>query len=140
MVMGEAGLKFLSFADEVFEQVDTPTLMHAFAERNRVAREWHGFLSEHDVLLMPTWAQPPFELGFDVESVENARAVLELIRPVLPGNILGIPAAVVPVGMADGTPVGAQVVARRFADLTALRGAEVLEQHFGTITPIDPVW
>jgi amidase len=105
-----------------------------------VAREWHGFLTEHDVLLMPTWAQPPFELGFDVESVENAQAVLELIRPVLPGNILGIPAAVVPVGMAAGTPVGAQVVARRFADLTALRGAEILEQHFGTITPIDPTW
>jgi amidase len=140
MVMGEAGLKFLSFSDEVFEQVDTATLMHAFADRNRVAREWHGFLTEHDVLLMPTWAHPPFELGFDVESVENAQAVLDIIRPVLPGNILGIPAAVVPVGMADGTPVGAQVVARRFADLTALRGAEILEQHFGTITPIDPVW
>ena len=140
MVMGEAGQKFLGFSDEVFAPVDTTTLMHAFNDRNRVAREWHGFLTEHDVLLMPTWAQPPFELGFDVESVENAQAVLELIRPVLPGNILGIPAAVVPVGMADGTPVGAQVVARRFADLTALRGAEILEQHFGTITPIDPVW
>jgi amidase len=140
MVMGEAGQKFLGFADEVFDPVATDELMAAFADRNRVAREWHGFLTEHDVLLMPTWAQPPFELGFDVESVENAQAVLEIIRPVLPGNILGIPAAVVPVGMADGTPVGAQVVARRFADLTALRGAEVLEQHFGTITPIDPVW
>ncbi len=140
MVMGEAGQKFLGFADEVFDQVDAPTLMHAFADRNRVAREWHGFLTEHDVLLMPTWAQPPFELGWDVESVENAQAVLELIRPILPGNILGIPAAVVPVGMADGTPVGAQVVARRFADLTALRGAEILESHFGTITPIDPTW
>ncbi len=140
MVMGEAGQKFLGFADEVFEPIDTPTLMHAFADRNRVAREWHGFLTEHDVLLMPTWAQPPFELGFDVESVENARAVLDLIRPVLPGNVLGIPAAVVPVGHADGMPVGAQLVGRRFADLTTLRAAEVLEQHFGTMTPIDPVW
>ena len=140
LVMGEAGARFLSFADEVFEPVDTATLMHSLTDRNRVAREWHAFLQEHDVLLMPTWAQPPFELGFDVESVANAQAVLELMRPVLPGNILGLPAAVVPVGMAAGTPVGAQVMARRFADLTALRGAEVLEQHFGTITPIDPRW
>lgn len=140
LVMGEAGQRFLGFADEIFEPIDTATLMHSFADRNRVAREWHAFLTEHDVLLMPTWAQPPFELGWDVESVENAQAVLELLRPVLPGNILGIPAAVVPVGMADHMPVGAQVVARRFADLTALRGAEVLEQHFGVITPIDPVW
>lgn len=138
MVMGEAGARFLGFADEVFEQVDTTTLMHMFADRNRVAREWHGFLTEHDLLLLPTWSQPPFELGFDVASVDNARAVLELMRPVLPGNVLGLPSAVVPVGMADGTPVGAQLMGRQFADLTALRGAEVLEQAFGTPTPIDP--
>jgi amidase len=59
---------------------------------------------------------------------------------VLPGNVLGLPAAVVPVGMAGGMPVGAQVMGRRFADLTCLRAAEQLEDHFGTITPIDPTW
>ena len=62
------------------------------------------------------------------------------MRPVLPANLLGLPAAVVPVGMADGMPVGAQVIGRRFADLTCLAVAELLEEHFGTITPIDPVW
>jgi amidase len=138
MVMGEAGANFLGYADEVFEQHDTSTLMHAFTDRNRVAREWNDFLHEHDVLLLPTWAQPPFELGFDVSSVENAKAVLELMRPVLPGNVLGLPGAVVPVGMADGTPVGAQLMARRFADLTTLRAAAELEARFGVITPIDP--
>ena len=39
----------------------------------------------------------------------------------------------------DGTPVGAQLVGRKFADLTCLRAAEQLEELFGTITPIDPV-
>jgi Asp-tRNA(Asn)/Glu-tRNA(Gln) amidotransferase A subunit family amidase len=41
--------------------------------------------------------------------------------------------------MAGGMPVGAQLVGRRFADLTCLAAAEQLEQAFGTITPIDPV-
>ncbi|MBI4932784.1 MAG: indole acetimide hydrolase [Actinobacteria bacterium] len=140
LVMGDAGREFLGFADEVFPQVDVSELMHGFVDRNRVAREWHTFLTDYDVLLIPTWAQPPFELGFDVASVDNARAVLEMLRPVLPGNVLGLPAAVVPVGMAGGMPVGAQVMGRRFADLTCLRAAEQLEDHFGTITPIDPVW
>jgi amidase len=140
LVMGDAGREFLGFADEVFPQVDVSELMHGFVDRNRVAREWHTFLTDYDVLLMPTWAQPPFELGFDVASVDNARAVLEMLRPVLPGNVLGLPAAVVPVGMAGGMPVGAQVMGRRFADLTCLRAAEQLEDHFGTITPIDPSW
>ena len=139
LVMGEAGMRFLSFADEVYPPIDVPALMMAFAERNAVDREWHHFLTEYDVLLMPTWAHPPFELGADIVSAEAGAAVLEQIRPVLPANLLGLPSAIVPVGMAGGMPVGAQLVGRRFADLTTLAAAEVLEQAFGTITPIDPV-
>ncbi|MEN9823139.1 MAG: hypothetical protein RLZ04_1565 [Actinomycetota bacterium] len=140
VVMGEAGRRFLSFGTEVFPLIDVPTLMASFLDRNRIDREWHRMLTEHDVLLMPTWAQPPFELGADIESVDAARMVLEQLRPVLPANLLGLPAAVVPAGMADGMPVGAQLVGRRFADLTCLAAAEVVEQALGTITPIDPVW
>jgi len=91
------------------------------------------------MLLMPTWAQPPFELGADIVSLDAALGVLELIRPVLPANLLGLPAAVVPVGMADGLPVGAQLVGRRFSDLTCLNAAQQLEDLFGTFTPIDPI-
>jgi amidase len=139
MVMGDDGKRFLGFADEVYPPIDVATLMLAFGERNAVDREWHHFLTEYDVLLTPTWTQPPFELGADVVSVEAAQGVLEQIRPVLPANLLGLPAAIVPVGMADGTPVGAQLTGRRFADLTCLNAAEVLEQAFGIITPIDPI-
>ena len=140
MVMGDAGKKFLSFGAEMFPEISVPELMHAFVDRNRVDREWHGFLTEYDVLLMPTWSQPPFELGFDVESIDNALVVLELLRPVMPANVLGLPAAVVPSGMADGMPVGAQLVGRKFADLTCLSAAQLVEDALGTITPIDPVW
>jgi amidase len=140
LVMGDDGKKFLSFGAEMFPEISVPELMAALTDRNRVDREWHGFLTDYDVVLMPTWAQPPFELGFDVESIENALVVLELLRPVMPANVLGLPAAVVPVGMADGMPVGAQLVGRKFADLTCLAAAELLERHFGTITPITPSW
>lgn len=139
MVMGEDGKRFLGFADEVYPPIDIATLMLAFGERNAVDREWHDFLTEYDVLLMPTWTQPPFELGADVVSVQAAQGVLEQARPVLPANLLGLPAAIVPVGMAGGMPVGAQLIGRRFADLTCLNAAELLEQAFGTITPIDPI-
>ena len=139
LVMGEGGKKFLSYADDVFPPIDTATLMMAFTERNAIDREWHDFLTQYDVLLMPTWAHPPFELGADIVSLEAAQGVLEMLRPVLTANLLGLPAAVVPVGMADGLPVGAQLVGRRFADLTCLNAAEQLENLFGTMTPIDPV-
>lgn len=139
LVMGDAGKRFVGFGEEVYEPIDIATLMLAFGERNAVDREWHSFLTGYDVLLMPTWTEPPFELGADIVSAQAARAVLEQARPILPANLLGLPAAVVPVGMADGLPVGAQLVGRRFADLTCLAAAELLEQAFGTMTPIDPV-
>ncbi len=139
MVLGEPGKKFLSYSDDVFPPIDRAALMLAFSERNAIDRGWHAFLTDYDVLLMPTWAQPPFELGADIVSLAAATGVLEMLRPVLPANLLGLPAAVVPVGMADGMPVGAQLVGRRFADLTCLNAAELLENLFGTMTPIDPV-
>jgi amidase len=140
MVMGDGGKRFLGYAAEVYPPLDVPTLMMMFGDRNRLDRLWHGFLTEYDVVLLPTWAHPPFELGADIASLEGALATLDSLRPVVPANLFGIPAAVVPVGKAEGMPVGAQLIGRRFADLTVLRAAETLEQHFGTITPIDPTW
>jgi len=139
MVLGEAGAAFLGFAMHDAPPLDTATFAALFVERLAVEKNWLRFLTEYDVLLTPTWAQPTFELGADAVSHESTAATLELIRPVLPANLLGLPAAIVPVGIVDGMPVGAQLTGRRFADLTCLAAAEVLENALGPLTPIDPV-
>ena len=41
------------------------------------------------MLLSPVWSQPAFPLDFDIASLDNAIATLELMRPVLPANLLG---------------------------------------------------
>jgi amidase len=97
------------------------------------------WFSEHPVLLSPVWTQPAFPLDFDIASLDGAIATLELMRPVLPANLLGTPAAVVPAGMADGLPVGVQVMGWRYTDLRCLAVAEAIEQRLGPLTPIDPV-
>ncbi len=65
--------------------------------------------------------------------------MVEVIRPVLPANFLGFPAAVTPAGLSDGMPVGVQVMGDRFHDLRCLTVAEEIESLVGTLTPIDPV-
>ena len=89
-------------------------------------------------MLTPTWAQPPFAHAADLtRTAPSPRS--PGMRAVLPANLLGLPASVVPFGVAGGLPVGAMFTARRFGDLTALAAAQVVEDAVGPLTPIDPV-
>jgi amidase len=138
-LMSDDARTFLDFADTEFPAIETADWSMLFIERHAVARDWAAFFATWDVLLTPTWTQPPFAHGADVVSFESALATLELMRPVLPANLLGLPAAVVPAGVVEGLPVGAQFTGDRFADLTVLAAAQAVEDALGPITPIDPV-
>ena len=100
----------------------------AHTARHGLARRWSLWYQEYPVLLSPVWSQPAFPLGFDISSLDNAIATLELMRPVLPANLLGTPAAVVPAGMADGLPVGVQVMGGKYTELRCLAVAEAIDQ------------
>lgn len=107
-------------------------------QRFAIGRAWSAFFSEHPVLLSPTWAMPPFEHDADINP-DIGELLADTLRPVLPGNLLGIPAAIVPVGQAAGTPVGVQVYGDRFTELRCLAIAAQIEAAVGVPTPIDPV-
>ena len=138
-LMGDDGRRFLDFGNEGVQALDLAGVVGMHLERNAADLEWHSFLSDWDVLLTPTWTQPAFVHGADLTSADASMDVLVALRPVLPANLLGLPAAVVPCGIADGLPVGAQLTARRFGDLTALAAAQAVEDAIGPLTPIDPV-
>ena len=140
LVMGDAGRQFLDLTTQIIPTADLAGFSQVFLDRHAAEKDFHTFLGRYDVIVSPTWALPAFEIGADAASLEGAQRTLETMRPVLPANLLGLPAAVVPVGVVDGLPVGAQVIARRFADLRCLTVAQMLEDAMGTITPIDPVW
>lgn len=46
---------------------------------------------------------------------------------------------VVQVHMADGLPVGVQVMGGKYTELRCLAVAEAIERRLGALTPIDPV-
>jgi amidase len=64
---------------------------------------------------------------------------MRLMRPVMPANLLGLPAAAVPAGKAAGLPAGVQVMGARFQELACLEAAEAIENAFGAAEPIDPI-
>ncbi|MEE8508718.1 MAG: amidase family protein, partial [Myxococcota bacterium] len=54
-------------------------------------------------------------------------------------NLLGLPAAAVPVGVVDGLPQGVQIIGDRYREDLCLDAAEAIETRLGAVTPIDPV-
>jgi len=95
---------------------------------------WHGvwpFFKKYDLLLTPTLAVLPFELGsFGPREIAGSKvSPLSWMAFTYPFNLTGQPAASVPCGWTeDGLPVGLQIIGRRFDDVTVLRAAAAFEQ------------
>ncbi len=138
-VVGIGGMQFLNLAREVLPDVDLDAWANAQLTRNGIARRWSLWFQNYDILLSPVWTQPPFVYDADIAGTQGALDTFELLRPVLPGNLLGIPCVAVPAGMAGGLPTGVQVIGARFTDLRCLAIAEQIEAVCGLDTPIDPI-
>jgi amidase len=131
-----------SVLNSMMEQYPAPTLQSSIelqGARYNAMRSWSAFFEQHPVLLSPTWARPAFEHGADLHGEEIVTIMRDTLRPVLPGNLLGIPGAIVPCGMAAGLPVGVQVMGDKYTDLRCLAIAEQIQNVEGVHTPIDPV-
>ena len=137
-VMGEGGQKFLKLTQLSMPSVGLTELLAAQMQRNGLGRKWGLWFEEYPILLCPTWTQPAFVADADIADAAGAAATVELMRPVLPPNLLGLPAVVVPAGMADDLPVGVQVIGARYTDLRCLAIAEQIETACGIRTPINP--
>jgi len=137
-VMGEGGRRFLELTSTDFPEATPVSIELMNQNRYRVARAWREFMTEYPLVVGPTWTQPPFEHGFDIRDQESAFKVVETFRFVLPANLLGLPAACVPTGVANGLPTGAQIIGDLYREDLCLDAAEAVEGSVGVLTPIDP--
>ena len=135
-MIGPDAIRFLELSTEDFAAAASDALLHR--TRFGIARAWREFFTTYPLIVGPTWALPQFPLGFDIRDKESALRVLETVRFVLPANLLGLPAACVPVGMANDLPTGVQVIGDIFREDLCLNAAEAIEQSVGVFTPIDP--
>jgi amidase len=141
-LMGAQGLAFLNTARAAVPALgDAAAMSGLLAHRDGIGREWSGFLATHPLILTPTWTQLPFEHGFDAATPQGTAATMEMLRPVVPANLLGLPSACVPAGRdrATGLPIGVLLTARRFREDLCLDAAEAVEARLGLESPIDPI-
>ncbi len=115
----------------------TMDLLHN--ERSRLRRLWSEFFLKYPAIIGPVWTQLPFLHDEDIKAETGAHLTLDCLRFITPGNLLGIPATVVPTGTANGLPTSVQIYADAWREDICLEVAGIVERQIGQICPIDPV-
>ncbi len=106
-------------------------LARAYQARAQIYDTARRFFERYDLLLTPTIAVPPFEVGLNAPREIAGRKPdgLSWTPFTSPFNLTGQPAATVPCGWtSDGLPIGLQIVGRRFEDALVLRAAAAFEE------------
>ena len=92
--------------------------------RTLISRDFAAAFEQVDVLVSPTTPTVAFPLG---ERVDDPIAMYATDLATVPANLAGVPALSMPCGLADGLPVGLQIMAPALADERLYRVAGALE-------------
>jgi amidase len=138
-IMSESAVGMLQ---QLLQQFD-PAAMNGtlvYTERDRLAVAWSGFFQQYPLVIGPTWADLPFLHDADIDPDTGAETTLRRLQFITPGNLLGLPAVALPMGVVDGLPTGVQIYADRWREDLCLSAAGLIEARVGSITPIDPMF
>ncbi len=113
------------------------TLLAAWAELDGVRQKLLEEMRAHPLVLTPVCAVPAFRHGERVWGIDGHRVeYLEAMRYMQWFNVLGAPAAVVPVNRSEnGLPIGVQVAGVPYTDELVLTVAGALDSVFGYTPP-----
>ncbi|HWA95407.1 MAG TPA: amidase [Terracidiphilus sp.] len=128
--------EFLSIARSRSEL--TPTeLLHAWAELDILRAKMLEEMRHFPVLLCPAASVPAWKHGERTWTIDGQEVTyLDAVRHTQWFNVLGAPAAVVPVAQSpEGLPIGVQIAARPYEDEVALDIAAIVESAFGYRVP-----
>ena len=112
-------------------------------ERARIRRSWAAFFEDHDVLICPVIASPPFahlhegsmaDRVLDIDG--RSRRYSDLLWWSVLIGMAYLPSTVIPAGRtADGIPIGVQIVGPYLEDRTTIAVARALSERLGGIEP-----
>jgi amidase len=129
--------RFLSAFYEVAGDADPVATLSSFATRQSLLRSWGEFQERHPLIVAPVFTGMPFAAGTDLDDGRVAETINGM-RMAIAVNALGLPAVAVPVGIAAGLPLSAQIIGPRYREDLCLDAAAAVEQRLGVLTPIDP--
>jgi aspartyl-tRNA(Asn)/glutamyl-tRNA(Gln) amidotransferase subunit A len=98
--------------------------------RTLIKQDFDHIFANHDVIVGPTAPTTAYRIG---EKISDPLTMYLDDLCTIPINLAGLPAISVPAGLANGLPVGLQIIGKAFAEETVLRVAHAYEQSSGTL-------
>lgn len=94
--------------------------------RTLINDDFEKVFQDFDLIVGPTSPTTAFDIGSRIDD-----PVVMYMNDILtiPANLAGLPAASVPVGFADGMPVGLQMIAPAFKEQTIFNAAQLVENE-----------
>jgi amidase len=138
--------EYLRWIDEGYEW-RTAELMRDEELRTEIYDAIESALADHELLVTPTLACLAVQNATDGNTKGPTQVDGVEVDPLIgwcltyPVNFSGHPAASIPAGMADGLPVGMQLIGRRYADADVLAASAAFERlrpwrdHYAQATP-----
>lgn len=119
--------KPLTTQEMLFTQFERDTLRESFVRQ----------MKKHSILILPVSTGPAFRhRGMGWTHDERPQTFVETMVYSQWFNLLGLPAAVVPVGTSpEGLPIGVQIVGRPFEEYSVCTIAEAVEKVFSWTEP-----
>lgn len=94
--------------------------------RTLIKQDFDRVFEQYDVIIGPTAPTTAFKIGSQVDDPLTMYLNDILTIPV---SLAGVPAISIPCGLADGMPVGLQIIGKAFDESSVLRVAHAFEQN-----------
>ena len=113
------------------EPLDYEGYVSALARRAALLRRWMVFFERYQFALLPVSWQRPFPVDEDQKGDAAMAALLRAQVPILACSTLGLPGLACPATLADGVPVGVQLIGPRYGEEMLFAAAAAIERDGG---------
>ncbi|CCD97448.1 amidase [Bradyrhizobium sp. STM 3809] len=116
--------------------------IQAHGARAAMLAQWRELFERFDAVIAPVMPTPAYPHDHSPDQTQRRIRIGgvdydyndQLVWPGL-ATLPGLPATAIPLGLADGLPVGVQIVGPWLEDRTTLKLAELIEREFGGFVP-----
>jgi amidase len=130
-----AAAAILAGMKEIIKTPSAEGVLAALVRRTSIIRDYAALMEPAPLLILPVSAELPFPDNLDQRDFHRVWSA-QLTQIALP--LTGLPALTISTGITGNTPLGVQLVSRRFREDICFAAAAILERAGTPESPVEP--